>query len=217
MSLNDPWTAPRSDAGAAVLPALAGMSHSSNAAGHDESIPPTFLVLFDLLAIGVAFAITRPLSPLVQWLLLPSGPFRMTLPVWLSLPGNFGPSDFSSLPSLIWILLVTGPTTVLFLALFGGYRPIIDQSRARVVAGSVLSLLVALSIVTLLLFTVKDLNSSRVFTFTFGGLAIAGLAGYRLAIRVYQNRQLASGRYARNVIVIGQASAVAWMNPIIAG
>src|SRR5437899_6157398 len=70
--------------------------------GSDETIPPTFVVMFDLLALCVAFALTRPLAPFVQWLLLPSGPLRMPLPMWLDLPGNTGPGDFSALPSFIW-------------------------------------------------------------------------------------------------------------------
>ena len=213
MNLDDDQRAPVRAAateGAQSGPPVASLT--STAAGHDESIPPKFLVLFDLLALCLAFAVTKPFAPIVQGLLLPSGPLRLTLPIWLALPENANPGDFSALPSLIWILLVTAPTTVLFLALLGGYRPIVDQSRARLVATSALSLLVSLSIVTLMLFALKDLGASRVFTFTFGGLGVAGLVGYRLAIRIYQHRQLAAGMYAKNVILVGRASAVAWMS-----
>ena len=188
------------------------VDQAATAPAHAEStIPATFLVLFDLLALSLAFAITKPIAPTVQWLLLPSGPLRLTLPAWLALPEHLGPGDFAALPSLLWILAITAPTTVLLQALLGGYRPIVDQSRARLVAGSALSLLLSLSLVTLALFTLKDFASSRVFTFTFGGLALAGLVGYRWGIRVYQQRRLAAGVYAENVIVVGQAAAVAWV------
>jgi exopolysaccharide biosynthesis polyprenyl glycosylphosphotransferase len=178
-------------------------------AGSDETIPPTFVVMFDLLALCVAFALTRPLAPVVQWLLLPSGPLRLSLPMWLALPEGGSRGDFSALPSFVWILLMTAPTTVLITALLGGYRQIVDQSRLRLVSISLLSLVLSLSIVTLTLFTMKDLNSSRVFTFTFGGLGIIGLVGYRLTIRTFQQAQLAAGAYAKNVIVIGQPAGVA--------
>jgi exopolysaccharide biosynthesis polyprenyl glycosylphosphotransferase len=182
---------------------------AASAHGSDETIPPTFVVAFDLLALCLAFAMTRPVAPFVQWLLLPSGPLRMPWPMWLALPENAHPDSFSALPSFIWMLLITAPTTVIFMALLGGYRQIVDQTRTRLVGSSLLSLILSLSIVTLTLFTMKDLNSSRVFMFTFGGLGIVGIVGYRLAIRTFQQRQLAAGTYAKNVIVIGQASAVA--------
>jgi exopolysaccharide biosynthesis polyprenyl glycosylphosphotransferase len=213
MSMNSDRWEPRQDGTAEVaLPGPLLASHTSAAVGDDDTIPPTFLVLFDLIALGLAFAMTRPLAPLVQAVLLQLGPWGLTLPAWMALPDTASADAFSALPSLIWTLFVTAPTTVLFLALLGGYRPIMDQSRARLIATTALSLLLSLGIVTLMLFTVKDLGASRVFTFTFGGLAIAGLAGYRLSVRVYQHNRLAAGLYARNVIVVGQASAVAWMS-----
>ena len=87
----------------------------------------------------------------------------------------------------------------------------VDQTRARLVMSSVLSPLLSLSIVTLTLFTLKDANSSRVFIFTFGGLSIFGFLTYRLALWTYQHRQLAAGAYAKNVVLVGQPSAVSWM------
>ena len=213
MNLNtDHWTSQRAEPATTEARRSPGVSHAAAAAGHDVSIPPTFLVLFDLLTLCVAFALTKPLSPTVQWLLLPSGPLRLTLPMWLTLPANVNPDDFSSLPSLVWMLMVAAPTTVLLLALLGGYRPLAKQSRTRVVVSAGLSLVLSLSVVTLMLFTFRDFGSSRVFTFTFGGLGIIGLAGYRLGLRNYQQRRLASGRYARNVILVGQASGVSWVS-----
>jgi exopolysaccharide biosynthesis polyprenyl glycosylphosphotransferase len=204
------WTERESGADELGLRRPHGYAHASAvASGSDETIPPTFVVLFDLLALCLAFTLTRPTAPFVQWLLLPSGPLKVSLPAWVMLPENASPGDFSALPSFIWMLLITAPTTVLFMALLGGYRQIVDQSRTRLTASSLLSLLLSLGIVTLTLFAMKDFSSSRVFLFTFGGLGIVGLVGYRLAIRTFQQGQLAAGAYAKNVIVVGQASAVA--------
>ena len=204
----DYWTPPAPHAAAAVLRPIEA-PHAAVAAGHDDSIPPTFLVLFDVLALCLAFAMTRPIAPTVKSLLLPSGPLHLTLPLWLALPAQASSGDFSALPSMLWLLMITTPTTVLLLALLGGYRPIVDQSRTRLVASSALSLVLSFSLVTLALFTLKEFGSSRVFTFTFGALGVAGLAGYRLSIRSFQQRQRVAGRYAKNVILVGQASAVA--------
>ena len=57
-------------------------------AGHDETIPRTFLALADIGALVFAFVATGFIAPWVQWLLLPSGPLRVSLPAWMSLPGS---------------------------------------------------------------------------------------------------------------------------------
>jgi exopolysaccharide biosynthesis polyprenyl glycosylphosphotransferase len=181
------------------------------AAGHDSSVPRIFVTLADIATLIAAFAATKQLAPWVQWLLLPSGPFHLSLPAWIGLPEGASPGNFAALPNLTWVLIVAVPTTVLFLDLLGGYQQMVDQTRARVALSSILSPLLSLSIVTLTLFTLKDANSSRVFIFTFGGISIAVLLGCRLAFWVYQHGRLAAGAYARNVILVGRPSAIAWM------
>ena len=110
----------KADSAALALRHSASLPHAATAAASDETIPPTFVVVFDLLALCVAFALTRPVAPYVQWLLLPSGPLKLSLPMWLMLPGNANPGDFSALPSFVWMLLITAPTTVLVMALLCG-------------------------------------------------------------------------------------------------
>jgi exopolysaccharide biosynthesis polyprenyl glycosylphosphotransferase len=181
------------------------------AAGQDEKIPRLFLILFDVAALALAFAATRIVAPWVQWLLIPSGPLGLSLPAWLSLPESFNPAEFPTLSSVAWVLVITIPITLLSADLLGGYRPVVDQSRTRVVLSSVLSPLMALSGVTLALFALKISSSSRVVIFTFGGMSVLGLLGYRSALRMYQMRRLAAGLYAKNVVLVGQPSAVKWM------
>ena len=72
------------------------------AAGHDETIPRTFLALADIGTLGLAFVITGLIASRVQWLLLPSGPLRLSLPAWLSPPGSPGFDRFPPLSSMIW-------------------------------------------------------------------------------------------------------------------
>src|SRR5262249_13354108 len=67
------------------LPVALGAASTSTAAGHSERIPPIFLVAFDLVTLGLAFATTRPLAPYVQSFLLSSGPIGFAAP-WLALP-----------------------------------------------------------------------------------------------------------------------------------
>src|SRR5262249_1772358 len=130
---------------------------------------------------------------------------------WFEIPPGANPNDFAALPSLAWVLSVAAPTTTLFMALLGGYRQFFDQSRLRVALSTVLSPVLSLSIVALALFTIKDSSPSRVFLFTFGGLSVLGLLGYRATIWIHQRRKLAAGAYAKNVLLIGQVSAIGWM------
>jgi anti-sigma-K factor RskA len=47
--------------------------------------------------------------------------------------------------------------------------------------------------------------------FSVGGLSVVGLVTYRLAVWLYRERRLAAGVYAKNVVLVGHTSAVAWM------
>ena len=182
------------------------------AAGNDETIPRTFLALADIGALGLAFIITGSIAPWVQWLLLlPSSPLRLSLPTWLSLPGSPSFDRFPSLLSMVWVPAFTMPLAVLFMELLGGYRQLVDQSPARLLTSSVLAPLLGLSFITLALFALKFSSESRVFIFTFALLAIAGLVMYRGALQLYKKRRLAAGAYAKNVLLVGQPSAIVWM------
>ena len=105
--MNEPWA--RSQAGSAEA-ALSGLGSAVQAAipaaaGHDSSIPRSFFALFDVTVLVVAFAMTKGFAPWVQWLLLPDGPFRLSLPAWLALPESASPENFAALPNLSWVLI----------------------------------------------------------------------------------------------------------------
>ena len=189
----------------------AGDPITAIAAGNDETIPRTFLAIADIAVLTIAFVVTELIAPWVQWLLLPSGPLGVSLPAWMSLPGNPGFDQFPSLRSVFWILLATSPITVFFMELLGGYRQLVDQSRARLLISSVFSPLIALSFLTLAFFALKISSSSRVFVFTFGATSVVGLLSYRYILRSYKGRRLATGVYAKNVLLVGKSSAIRWM------
>ncbi len=198
-------------AAAASLENSATTAPASAAAGHDETIPRTFLAVADVGALVLAFIVAGLIAPWVQWLLLPSGPLRISLPTWMALPGGPTFDQFAPLTSVAWVLIVTSPITVLFMELFGGYTQLVDQSRARLLLSSVLSPLVALSFLTLAFFALKASSSSRVLIFTFGVASVVGLLTYRSTLRSYKRRRRAAGVYAKNVLLIGRPSAIRWM------
>lgn len=195
---------------ASALAAAAGVSRSLSAtgAGHDETIPRTFVALLDVLAVLAAFLTAVSVAPWIQWLLIAGA----LTPDWLVVPGSPSFDQFPSMQSLLWVLTPTLPLTLFFMELFGGYRQLADQSRARVLISSTLSPLVALSFLTLLLFALKATDSgSRVVIFTFAMLNVLILFSYRTALRSYKRRRLEAGTYAKNVVLVGNPSAVQWL------
>lgn len=180
-------------------------------AGNDETIPRTFLAFADVCTLGLAFVTTGLVAPWVQWLLLPSGPLAVSLPAWMQLPEGPSFDGFPPLASVAWVLMITSPMSVLFMELLGGYRQLVDQSRTRLLISTVLSPLVALSFLTLSFFALKISSSSRVFIFTFGMVSVVGLVTYRSTLRSYKKRRLATGAYAKNVLLIGSSSVIRWM------
>lgn len=178
------------------------------AAGRDEAIPRVFLVVVDVVTLGLAFVVAVASAPWVQWLLLPTGPLGVSLPRWLSAPREPNFDAFPALASALWMVLLVSPLTVVFMELLGGYRPLVHQSRARLLSSAVIAPILALSLLALGLFALKISDSSRVFVFTFGGAGIAALFTYRLGLWCYKRGRLKSGLYARNALVIGHAAVV---------
>jgi exopolysaccharide biosynthesis polyprenyl glycosylphosphotransferase len=177
----------------------------ASGAGHDETIPRTFLALLDVVSLACAFGLTGLLAPWVQWLLLPSGPLGLSLPSWMTLPPSPSFDRFPPLASVAWIPIVMSPMIVLFMQMLGGYTQLVDQSRGRLLISSILSPLIALSFLTLAIFALKiSSSSSRVFLFTFGAITAVGLLAYRNTVRSYKRRRRAAGVYAKNVLLVGR-------------
>ena len=118
---------------------------------------------------------------------------------------------FPPLSELVWLLVASAPATLVVMELIGGYQRLLDQSIARLFASTALSQTIAISFSALIVFALKLSASSRVLIFTYGILAATGLLIYRASIRWYQQRRLADGAYARNVLVVGQPRAVEWL------
>jgi exopolysaccharide biosynthesis polyprenyl glycosylphosphotransferase len=174
-------------------------------------IPRRFFWLFDLLMLGGAFLLTHAVVARLHPLIMPQSLARWP---WLAAfgvlpPGVAGP--FPSLAQLVWIFIVMTPATLLCLEAFGGYQPIIQQSRTRLILSSLLSPLAALSLVTLVSFAARVPGWSRSFTFSFTALSGLSLLAYRLAVRLYFARRLAAGYYAKNIVFIGLPAALEWM------
>ena len=162
-------------------------------------IPRRIFWLFDILVLAGAFLLAYVMMPGIQGWLAPGGVLHLP---WIErlAPAN---SDLPQIGDLLWILLTTTVATLLFIELIGGYLRLVDQSYTRIALTSVAAPLVGLSLITLVLFALRSPGDSRLFIFLFVAFSGAGLAIYRIGIRVYFLRRRRAGYYAKNVVLIG--------------
>lgn len=170
-------------------------------------LPRAFLWLADALCIISAFFVSYKLTPYARTeLLRPSSLVRPWLQFLTPQAGEFRPVD-----ELFWVLLVMWAVTALAMQGLGGYRPLLAQSRARLVLSTTLAPSLALSTVALVLFTLHAENWSRLFVFLFTALSAIELCTIRLMLRVYRARRAAAGVYAKSVAFVGSPASVRWL------
>jgi exopolysaccharide biosynthesis polyprenyl glycosylphosphotransferase len=176
------------------------------------AVPRRFLWLTDLLIQILALFAAQTAAPLVQRLVAPGSLLAQAwISSWLSLPGAADLGDFRPLGEVLWIPVVMVPTTMLFVDMLGGYRPLLGQSRARILVSSVVAPTLGLSVVTLVLIAGKYHRASRAFIFLLALLTAFGLLAYRWAVRAYKLRRLRSGHYARNIVAVGTPATAGWL------
>ena len=202
---------------AAVSPAAKSAStwHGPRAEGIEAGaldfstrVPRAFLLVLDVLSIIGAFLATYTIAPHVQTLALGgSGPVHDWI---LSLSTQYA-GEFRGLSRLAWTLAMMTAVVVLVFQASGAYRPLTEQTRTHMVVTVVLAPLIGLAAIALIPFSLRSAQWSRVFIFTFTALTIAWIMAYRFVLRWYQLRRIASGVYARHVVLAGSPRAVAWL------
>ena len=108
---------------------------------------------------------------------------------------------------VLWVPFVMIPAALLSFQVLGGYRPLLEQSRTRMVLVSAVASLAGVSLVSLVLVAGRDLEVSRSFLFALTPFSACGLLVHRAAIRFYKNLRLKAGAYARNVVVVASPPA----------
>src|SRR5262249_52483313 len=119
--------------------------------------------------------------------------------------------DFGPFRDVLWVPLSLAPAVVLTLQAIDGYRPLVDQSRTRVLLGALVAPLVGLGAIAVVLFALHEVTVSRLFIFLFTFLSMVGLCTCRMGLRAYRIRRLASGFYARHLVLAGPSDALGWM------
>ncbi len=170
-------------------------------------IPRRFFWLADSLMMGVAFGAAYLAFPGLRAWVLGSGVLQY--PLFQLLTPAPGPTP--PLSERLWVLLVLAPLTIFWLEAAGNYRPMLQQSRARVLVGGLLAPFGALSVLALVLLAVTDAPPGRLFLFSFTLVSAVLLAGYRSLVRLYYKRRQAAGYYHKNVVLAGPTDSVEWM------
>lgn len=170
-------------------------------------ITSRFFWLSDLIVLTLAFELTYLIIPFIQPLFEPdallSPEIYQVLSIWN------GPLPLFA--DLLWILVIVAAASLIVLASVGNHEPLLDQSYTRIVVGGLLAPAAGVAIIALVLFALKDYGISRLFIFAFWMLAAAGIAAYRIGLRLYLARRREMGFYAKNVVFIGRPAAVDWM------
>ena len=165
-------------------------------------IPRRIFWLFDILTLILAFLTAYFFFPYIQRIVISSGLLSQTWLAALLAPetgGQLQPiSDFS------WIFWVMSIVTLFSLGLLGVYNDFfVKQPYIRLVGGTFMAAIIGLSMVTLIMFTLKSVAFSRIFVISFGVLAGVGLGLYRLALRGYLHQRRIAGDYLKNILLIG--------------
>lgn len=182
------------------------------------TVPSRFLMLLDVLVLTLALLAAWRVSPSIQEWLAADNAGRLPALSWLALTTT---SDLAAglrpLREILWIPLVMAPVTLIVVGLLGGYRPLLSQSRTRLLVSCAGGPVVGLSVVTLVVVTLRYQHTSRALLFAFTLLSIAGLFVHRYALRLYKYRRLLAGHYARNVVVVAPDTSRAWLMQHFAG
>src|ERR1043166_5419282 len=173
-------------------------------------IPRRFFWLFDWLTLFIAFAVAYALIPHLVPLFGPGGPLRIS---WLSFldPPVIGEGKLPPLSESLWVYFTMALTALVTLGLLGQHGSLLNQSRAKIIAGSFLASMGGVSLITLVMFALKSPGLSRLLVFVFALFSWISLAAYRLVLHRYFVSRRAAGYYQKNVLLIGLASSIEWM------
>lgn len=171
--------------------------------------PPEFLLVLDILSLIAAFYLAYLSAPRLKVRLLSTT--SSTFRAWLSeLSPQVG--EFRSPDQMLWVLLVMVVLTVLCIQAIGGYRPLLRQSRTRAVVAAMAAPVLSMNAVTLILFATRSTSYSRLFLCLLTLFSMVELGAYRALLRWYRLKRIASGFYARNIILIGDTRALGWLS-----
>jgi len=118
-------------------------------------IPRRFFWLFDVFILSAAFFLAYFIVPRIPPLFLAGGPLHISWLKILSLPPAEWVGTLPHYSYLLWILLTTIPATIMVMEILGGYRPLFEQSRTRILINSLASPTIGLGFIAPVLIVFK--------------------------------------------------------------
>ncbi len=171
-------------------------------------IPRRLFWILDFAMVAFAFCLAYALWPLLHQTIAEAS-FEW-LPPMLRPQGETG--DLPPFRSMIRMMFLAGVAAIISLHLVRGYRPMLQQSRARVVAGAALAPVAAAAVITMFLFFENRTGWSRLLLITFIVCGMFALGAFRMSLRSYFERRRAAGYYTKNVLLIGPRAGAAWLS-----
>jgi exopolysaccharide biosynthesis polyprenyl glycosylphosphotransferase len=170
-------------------------------------IPRRFFWALDFALVAFAFCFAYALWPALHQT---TSHFSFH---WLpaSLRPDAATGELPPFRSMLRIMILAGVAAIIALQFTDGYRPLLQQTRARVLITSLFAPLVSGAVITLFLFFEKSVDWSRLLLISFMILGSVSLATFRVALRSYFSRRREAGFYTKNVLLIGPRSVVSWL------
>ncbi len=170
-------------------------------------IPRRFFWVLDFAVVAFAFCLAYALWPALHHLL--SGVRFDWMPMTLRPLETTG--ELPPFHVIARMLVVAGVATIFILEAEEAYRPLLQQSRARVVLSSLFAPVGATGVITLFLFFEKSVGWSRLFLVSFMVFGSAALVLFRVSLRQYLVQRREAGFYTKNVLLVGPRAIVRWM------
>jgi len=170
-------------------------------------IPRRFFWILDFAVMAFAFCLAYALWPALHRFFVDVR-FEW-LPLWLR-PLETG-GELPPFRSIARMLAVAGVATIFILEAEEAYRPLLQQSRARVLLSSLFAPIGAAGVITLFLFFEKSVDWSRLFLVSFMVLGSALLIMFRMSLRQYMVQRRRAGFYTKNVLLIGPREVIRWL------
>jgi exopolysaccharide biosynthesis polyprenyl glycosylphosphotransferase len=171
-------------------------------------IPRRLFWILDFTIVAFAFCLAYALWPSLHHVLASVR--------WEQLPAVLRPqpvtADLPPFRPMIRMVVLAGVAAIIALHLVDGYRPMLQQTRARVIFGAVIAPVAAAGVITLFLFFENRTGWSRLLLSSFILCAIISVSVFRLSLRSYFESRRAAGFYKKNVLLVGPRAGVLWLS-----
>src|SRR5690349_10810105 len=121
------------------------------AAAFGTNVPAYFYAALDVLALTLAFLVAYLLTERIRDFALHAAWFHALVPILAPETGG----SIRPVTEASWVLFVAAPALIICQEALGGYRPLCNQTRARIVFTGILAPLMGLGAIAIVLFALR--------------------------------------------------------------